>query len=407
MSHSFFKSSLSLLPLLLASCASEQGGTSGDGGKAAGGVPMEFYVSAPLPTASTRVGDPGSPTGEEIDWDRLTVIIAYTAKTPSADDFDPEEGKMVYWDTFTREEFESLSETVHSNSTLTPVLNADGSDTGVRSFTMPLPVGTARVYGITYSSPDAPANEGVKANLVDFEARLKALDKQGKSHNDDILAWEIPNTYASTDGTTATIDAAKFLSVATGYGVNTKPGAASPYDLTIAKANDIEMKQYWKMTCSRLATKLDVQWDAQMAYDNTKASYVDVAVNSFSFVGGGTTEGAGSGRLFPFSELHAAGYAFSPVGGTTNFYNTSPISRRNGRVYHYYFSDGSTAPRVDFNISTKNEGDADWQTPYTYHFDFSQVAPLRTATWYKLNIRVKGNSGEKTNIVVDSFQTGN
>lgn len=406
MSHSLFKSSLLLLPFLLASCAGEEGASTGDGGSKTGGVPMEFYISAPMPTATTRVGDPGSPTGETVDWDRLTVIIAYTSKTHSDDNFDAEEGKMVYWDTFTREEFESLSEITHSGSTLTPVLNADGSDSGLRAFTMPLPVGTARVYGVTYSSPSDAANESVKSNLVDFEARLKAFDKQGKSHNDEILSWEIPNTYASTDGTTATIDVAKFLSVATGYGVNTKPDAANPYDLSIAKANDIEMKQYWKMTCHRLATKLDVQWDAQQAYDNTKGSYVDVAVNAFSYCGGASVEGEGNGRLFPFSELHGSAYTFSPVGGTSTFFNTTPISRRNGRVYHYFFPDGSKEPRVDFSISTQTEGSAVWQ-PYTYHFDFSQVAPLRPATWYKLNIRVKGNSGENTNIVVDNFQTGN
>ena len=110
--------------------------------------------------------------------------------------------------------------------------------------------------------------------------------------------------------------------------------------------------------------------------------------------------------LFPFSELHGSAYTFSPVGGTSTFFNTTPISRRNGRVYHYFFPDGSKEPRVDFSISTQTEGSAVWQ-PYTYHFDFSQVAPLRPATWYKLNIRVKGNSGENTNIVVDNFQTGN
>lgn len=407
MSHSFFKSSLILLSLLLASCAGEHYNTDGgDGGNRAGGVQMEFHISAPMPTASTRVGDPGNPTGETVDWDRLTIIIAYTSKTRSDDSFDAEEGKMVYWDTFTREEFESLSEITHSGSTLVPVLDADGSDSGVRIFTMPLPLGTARVYGITYSSPSEAANESVKSNLIDFEARLKAFDKQGKSHNDEILAWEIPNTYASTNGTTSTVDVAKFLSVATGYGVNTKPGVASPYDLSIAKANDIEMKQYWKMTCRRLAAKLDVQWDAQQAYDNTKGSYVDVAINAFSYCGGASVEGEGNGRLFPFSELHGSAYTFSPVGGTSTFFNTTPISRRNGRVYHYFFPDGSKEPRVDFSISTQTEGSAVWQ-PYTYHFDFSQVAPLRPATWYKLNIRVKGNSGENTNIVVDNFQTGN
>lgn len=405
MSHSLFKSSLLLLPFLLASCAGEEGTSTGDGGSKTGGVPMEFYISAPMPTATTRVGDPGSPTGETVDWDRLTVIIAYTSKTHSDDNFDAEEGKMVYWDTFTREEFESLSEITHSGSTLTPVLNADGSDSGLRAFTMPLPVGTARVYGVTYSSPSDAANESVKSNLVDFEARLKAFDKQGKSHNDEILSWEIPNTYASTDGTTATIDVAKFLSVATGYGVNTKPDAANPYDLSIAKANDIEMKQYWKMTCRRLATKLDVQWDAQQAYDNNKQAYVDVAVNSFSYKGGASVKGAGNGRLFPFSELHGGTYTFSPVGGTTTFLNTTPISRRNGRVYHYFFPDGGTTPKVDFDIATLTEGSTD-SVKYTYHFDFQGSAvPLRPATWYKLNVRIKANSGN-TSIVVNDFDRG-
>ena len=407
---------IAIAMLLLTACADEGGGGgTPDPGRTPTTVPLQCYISLPATTRDSRMGDPGSPTGEDVDWDRLTVIVAYRAKAQTEGDYDPQPGKMVYWDTFTRQEFESATSVVHPGSTLSPVLQG-GTDTGLRTFTMPLPVGTARVYGITYSSPTDPANASRQAHLVDFEARLKQLSTDGTDHNADILAWPMPNDYATTaSGQLSTIDVAKFISVATGYAVNSKAGTTSPYDLSIAKANEVEMKQYWSMTLRRIAAKLDLQWDAQAAYDNTTDRYTDVLVNAFAYDGGATLAdgGAGAGLVFPYAELHEAGHTFQPLGGKVEFFNTSPISQRNGRVYHYLFPDLSstvaTPPRIDFNITATYTDDNGHTATRerTFSYNFQKVAPIQPATWYKISTRIRGNKQDNADITIDHFETGN
>lgn len=399
--------SIFALALLLTGCAADHGDGDSPDRPGTGGVPVEFYISVPQP-AGTRIGDPGSATGETVDWDRLTVIVAYRQKNTSSGDIDTDPQKMVYWDTFTRKEFEQTTEVVHANSTLTPILN-DGADTGVRTFTMPLPTGKARVYGITYSSPDEADNAAYKDHLIDFEKTyLDNIAKDGADHNADILAWTIPNSYATTNGTVATMDVAKFLSVATGYAVNAKPGASSPYDLDIVKANDIEMKQYWSMTLHRLATKIDMQWDAQGAYE--KGEYVDMVVDAFAYNGGASLADGdlGSGLVFPYTAIQTSGKTFAPLGGKATFYNTSPVSKRNGRSYHYFFTDLSRLARLDFNLTgTKTDPNGvTTTTPRDFAFNLCSNGSLLPATWYKINTKIRGN-GQEQNIIGTNFNTGN
>lgn len=397
--------SIFALALLLVSCAADHVDDSPDR-PGTGGVPVEFYISVPQP-AGTRIGDPGSATGETVDWDRLTVIVAYRQKNTSSGDIDPDPQKMVYWDTFTRKEFEQTTEVVHANSTLTPILN-DGTDTGVRTFTMPLPTGKARIYGITYSSPNEADNAAYADHLIDFEeAYLDKIAKDGSDHNSDILAWTIPNSYATTNGTVATMDVAKFLSVATGYAINAKEGATSPYDLDIVKANDIEMKQYWSMTLHRLATKLDMQWDAQGAYE--KEEYVDIVVDAFAYNGGASLADGdlGSGLVFPYTAIQTSGKTFASLGGKATFYNMSPISKRNGRAYHYFFTDLSRSARLDFKLTaTQEAGEVTTTTPREFSFELCTGGSLLPATWYKINTKIRGNRQDRTIIPTD-FNTGN
>ena len=391
---------VSAVLLMLVSCKSETGG---DDGRAATTVPVRFYVAAPTPDtlSHTRMGDPGESTGESVDWDRIAVVVAYKKKALPSGGYDPEPGRMVYWDVFTRDEFISAKPVAHATSTLSPVFDASG-DTGIRTFSMPLVPGMVRIYGITYSSPGEKANTAYKANLIDIEHRLAAIAKDGADHNADIVDWQIPNTYASTDASVKTIDVGKFLSVATGYAVDTKDGSAGQVDLTVEANADVS--QYWTMTLRRLATKLDVQWDAQPAYDNTQQKYVDVDVDGFSYNGGATTENAGSGRLFPFGELLYAGHTFAPLGGTVDFKNISSISRRNGRVYHYLFPDGCTdnakAPAIAFHITTYTQENAGNGYKKDYKLNFQDVLPLRPAAWYKINAKIKGNTNPATDISV-------
>ena len=344
---------------------------------------MEVAFSISVPGSenasdATRIPDPGTDTGEHDDWNRLTVIIAYTQLDMK---------RTVYYDTFTKDEFYSnnVVQHQHTNSRLLP----DSDNDGYHEFMMSLPIGKCRIYGVTYT-----AGMG-----FDPESKLKKISDDGKDHNDDILKLQISNDYAGND-------VSKFVSVATGYAINTKDN--SKY-LQVSLNNIEEMRQYWRMQLNRLAAKVDIQWDAQSAYEkNTETGnvqYTDVKINSFSFCGGATDQnvGAGSGYLFPTlakeENLHA-------ISGKKEFINTSEISRRNGRVYHYTFPDGH-APKITFELKTTTTASTEAAENKTsnYTFDLKNVTEglLLPATWYKINVKVTGKEKQES-IIIDSFK---
>lgn len=43
-------------------------------------APISLTLSVPNDKSSTRVGDPGEDTNDMVDWDRLTIIVAYKEK---------------------------------------------------------------------------------------------------------------------------------------------------------------------------------------------------------------------------------------------------------------------------------------------------------------------------------------
>ena len=354
------------------------------------GEPISLTISIPTGNgtnnARTRVGDPGESTQEGIDWDKLAIIVAYKSKVKSDDSYDSDPQKMVYWDVFSRDDFEKDEKVSHAMSTL----DAPEGENGTRSVTMYLPVGTVNVYGVTYSDGAG----------FDLEGELNKIAKDGDPHNSVIEGLQISNDYAKGDGK----EIAKFLSVATGYGINTKIAHASR-DLVISKSNsEIEMKQYWAMTLKRLACQLDIQWDAAQGYNN--GNLVDCTISQFQYNGGASTSGtsgtggtnagtsgitgSGYGRLFP--TLQAPNVA--AVGGSRLFINQTPISQRNGRVYHYVFPDGSKSPDITFllNLTTQdpNTGAESKLENKTYTFKLDNIAPLQPATWYKINTKIKG-----------------
>lgn len=389
---------LMILLALLASCSSA---SDEPPAPAATTAPLELYIAVPAATRATFPGDPGSPTDEADDWDRLTVIVAYRSKASGENMVDAEPQKMVYYDTFTKDEFScrlpdgtlNTAGVEHASATIAPVLDADGGDTGYRSYTMYLPMGAVRVYGVTYSS--------ACKSQFDLEAMLSAIARDGKDHNADIAGLQIANDYATSQGT---FDASKFVSVATGYALNHKYENNPTPDLYVSKGNESEMHQYWSMTLRRLAAKIDIQWDAYEAYSAKDNAYTSVNVDGFTYGGGSSAaSGAGYGRLFPFAALHDSGYAFGSVGGQKTFVNTSAISKRNGRVCHYVFPDGSTGSTVTFSLTTQRSDEtAAKQRTYTYQF----VQPLQPATWYKVNTTIKGNEQANTTLTVDRFATG-
>lgn len=357
-------------------------------------VPISLTLSVPNDKSNTRVGDPGEDTHDKVDWDRLTIIIAYTEKTTGKDIYDGSANTMVYYDTFSKTEFESTKPVSHYTSTLSP---ADTN--GYHDYTIYLPPGTCCVYGVTYSD-----GEG-----LDLEEELSKIPKDKKDHNADIYNLQISNDYAC-DKTSNTMDIAKFISVATGYA--TEVGVATNNRLIPVEFNSnttSSTKRYWRMVLGRLAAKIDIQWDAKGAYekDNDRnLKYTNVKVTQFTYHGepkGTTKDDAGCGRLFP-TLYNKEVTSKTSVSGWTTFLNTSEISKRNGRVYHYTFPDGTNTPHITFQLDTKKEGTAENNT-YNVTFDMSNLKDgFIPARWYKINARISGSKlGDNSDITINNF----
>ena len=303
---------------------------------------VQLIISVPA-SASTRIGDPGEPVDERADWDRLAVILAYT------------DNSKVKTTTITQAEFNAL-----------PSYNGN---TNYKLLAIDAEPGTVYIYGVTYSSDAAQSPE---------------LDIKECIDNDGVQALTISNDYAST--VTNTIDYAKFVSVATGYykGSNTNN---QPAEFTIQEGGTGQVGgTIPTMTLTRLAAKIDIQWDAADAYE---AGYTDVKVKDFNY------NGTALGRLFPEVTL-PTGTTITNTDEQWTFYNTSEISQRNGRVYHYTFPDGeikqatqteASTPNVTFNITANGTTNV-----YTYTINFKDA--LNQATWYKVNATIKGITGD-------------
>ena len=361
-------------------------------------APISLTLSVPDDKTSTRVGDPGADTNDKVDWDRLTIIVAYKKKTQGDEIHDAAPQKMVYYDTYTKEEFDRGKLVTHSTSTLS------GPDAnGFRTYTMYLPLGTCCVYGVTYS----------KDQGLNLEKDLDKIAKDGEDHNSDIYNLQISNDYAKPSG--GTTDIAKFISVATGYALKLDKNQLLTSDReVIVEKNinaDINTKQYWRMVLGRLAAKIDIQWDAKGAYEkgeDGKQKFTNVKVQGFTYHGEPagqetTVSGSGYGRLFP-TLYHKIVSPMVSVSGQTSFLNTSEISKRNGRVYHYTFPDGTNPPRITFQLDTEKEGTTENKIYYVT-FDMSNLKDgFIPARWYKINARISGSKlGEEPNITISKF----
>lgn len=358
-------------------------------------APISLTLSVPDDKTKTRIGDPGEDTNDKVDWDRLTIIVAYKKKTQGDEIHDAAPQKMVYYDTYTKEEFDRGKLVTHSTSTLS------GPDAnGFRTYTMYLPLGKCFVYGVTYSS----------GQRLDLEGELNKINEDGVDHNSNIYNLQISNDYAKPSG--GTTDIAKFISVATGYALKLDKNQLLTSDReVIVEKNinaDINTKQYWRMVLGRLAAKIDIQWDAKGAYEKEdgKLKYTNVKVSQFTYHGepkGTTISGAGCGRLFP-TLYNQEVTSKTSVSGHTTFVNTSEISKRNGRVYHYTFPDGTNPPRITFKLDTEKEGTTG-NNIYNVTFDMSKLKDgFIPARWYKINARISGSKlGEEPNITISKF----
>lgn len=297
---------------------------------------VKLLVSIPGYTATggkedKSTGDPGTAVDEGSAWDRLTIILAYN-----------DNGNRVLKRTLSKDDFDNLPDYE--------------SRPGIKLFTINVPVGNTYIYGITYSS-NAANNP---------EADIDAC----KSYN-DVQELTISNDYASNN---STIDYAKFVSVATGYYAGDD---GLPALFTVQQGSG-EIGSMPTMTLTRLASKIDVQWDAADAYTQ---GYTDVKVTDFKYCG------KAKGRLFP--SINTASAASGDQEWT--FYNTSGISQRNGRVYHYTFTDGTCKPSITFHIDAKNNGVDIHDEGKDFTLNFKD--PLRQAAWYKVNATIKGITG--------------
>lgn len=294
---------------------------------------VQLLVSVPAQTLSAsqhRLGDPGTAVPEGADWDCLTVIMAYT------------DNSQVLKTTISKDYFDNL-----------PDYNGNSN---IKLLAIDAQPGTVYIYGVTYSKDAANGPADAINNCTD---------------NADVQALTISNDYASANGV---VDYAKFVSVATGYYKGTDGTNTQPAEFIIQEGGTGAAGTIPTMTLTRLATKIDVQWDVADAYDK---GYTDMKLTDFSLTG--TT----SGYLFPAISGHKALTLSDPP---VTFTNTTPISQRNGRQYHYTFTDGKTVPTITFHLSGKQDGTKDVSNDYKLSFQL----PLQPATWYRVNATVKG-----------------
>lgn len=326
-----------------------------------GGVPsgenletVKLYISVPG-VQSTRMGDPGTAVPEGEDWDRLAIMVEYTG-------------------TSTKRLLKTISKTDFDNL---PSYDQDGK---IKIISLDVEKGDVYIYGVTYTSTDLQSPESVIEDWV---------------NNSGVAVSDLTISNAYAGGVMS-----KFVSVATGFydldDLGNHTGERKIYSIKSITDPDFS-NTIPTIILTRLAAKIDIQWDAADAYE---AGYTDVKVTGFTYdSGNANVVGVGFGRLFP--DLVSASASASAIGGSKEFYNTSEISQRNGRVYHYVFPDGVSKPSVIFNISaTQNETTT---TDKLYTMTFKDA--LQKATWYKVNATIRGITGSG-NITLSMDNTG-
>lgn len=315
---------------------------------------VTLYLSLPAlsDSAAKRLGDPGTAQEETDDWNTLVLFVAYAQSQTTV-------GPQVRAFTLTKKEYRDLP--------LVP-----GSET-VHRYTLTVPAGTVHFYGLTFSNDD---ESGLAAKFASDEAIAANFPDEEAIKNLPISNYYPYAAPASGSEASAKTDASRFCSVASGY--YDKDGDGTPDDFTIDYSQiETDLTKIPTLTLRRLAAKIDVQWDAQAAYEEGK--YTNAYITGFTY------SGSAEGKVFPEIAKSAA----TSGKKSWHFYNHTPISWRNGRVYHYTFPNKETTPSVTFFIATATGGsDLGVDKVYTLNWD----TYLQRATWYKVNVTVKGNT---------------
>lgn len=175
-------------------------------------------------------------------------------------------------------------------------------------------------------------------------------------------------------------------------------------EVTIEKGKQNKIK----VSCTRLAAKIDVQWDAQGAYADGK--YTNAEMSDI------TLDGLAQGYVFPSKVSNITYPSISE--NVATFTANDPISVRNGRTYFYTFPMAGQNPAGDvkknairFTVTyTYNDEDGrEQQKVHSYKATFDE--PSNPNTWYKVNIKVNGTTASATEgnheLVLTQTQSGN
>lgn len=136
------------------------------------------------------------------------------------------------------------------------------------------------------------------------------------------------------------------------------------------------------VTCKRIVSKVDVQYDVQNGIENGK--FVEAGMSAISF------NGVPQAYIFPGQKTETIA-----LPGVTSLMELSgTISERNGRAYAYMFPG---AANMTFEVDYTTEGQSAPPVSYTATF----TNGITALTWYKVNFTVSGkNVGASENVTV-------
>lgn len=214
--------------------------------------------------------------------------------------------------------------------------------------------GTAQVYAVAFPSGHTPP----VCNTVAEVQNMRTLDITSISGGDDAKQKYIQNIFSGIS------DSAEIIKDAN---------------------NTINV------TCTRLAAKIDVQWDAKGAYDDGK--YTDAKMIAI------TLYGVAQGYIFP-SEVASPSNTTIAAAVTAG----NAVSERNGRTYFYTFPGEESA--INFSVTyTPGTGGGTLTGKQDYKASFPNK--IESNTWYKVNINVSGTKASVTEGWVLGQSSGN
>lgn len=139
------------------------------------------------------------------------------------------------------------------------------------------------------------------------------------------------------------------------------------------------------VTCKRIVSKVDVQYDVQNGIENGK--FIEAGMSAISF------NGVPQAYIFPGQKTEDP--STLPAVTTSLMKLSGTISERNGRAYAYMFPG---AADMTFKVAYTTEGQTE-SSPVSYKAEFTKG--ITALTWYKVNFTVSGkNVGASGDVIV-------